>query len=107
MVGFLNDKKNEQDIQIIQNLDLLKLVNKYAGSFFTNRLFNTIDLPNTRNLKTVNKNRSSRRASKNHITPLGSDSDDEGKVLFKRKNLKGFIVVIIVIIFLIIIFCTF
>jgi hypothetical protein len=82
------------------------LVNKHAGSFFTNMLFNTIDLPNTRNLKTLNKNVTSRKNSRVNNNSLLIDSDDEAKPLFRKKNIKGFIIVILVIIFLIIIFCS-
>jgi hypothetical protein len=100
LVSNFNTKTNEEDAQFLHSLDVIKLVNKFAGSFFTNMLFNTIDLPNTRNLKTINKE--TPRNSKKFNSMI-IDNDEEGKLL-RKKNIKSFIVIVFVIIILIIIF---
>jgi hypothetical protein len=96
----------------LQNLDVIKLVNKHAGAFFTNMLYNNIDLPSTRNLNTLNGgqhvgNEYSKTNTYQPLETLTAEAFFDNSKAFKKKNLKNYVVVVVIVVLLIIIFCSF
>jgi hypothetical protein len=49
------DSRYMQDLISLQNLDYFKLIQKHSGSFFSNREFKHLDLPDTKNFKQLSR----------------------------------------------------
>jgi hypothetical protein len=81
------DSRYTQDFHSLQNLDFFKLINKYSASFFSNKEFKHLHLPDTKNFKKLSRENSlSVEKGYVRISRLNNTSFDDD---FNYTNLKN------------------
>lgn len=99
--------KYTQDFLLLQTIDCFKLINKYSGSFFSNLEFDSIYVPDCRDLEKISRNNSFNNKKEdlaenyNNFSEFFQNKDKETidfkfKVKYLKKNSHIFIPAIFV-----------
>lgn len=98
------DTRYDQDLISLRNLDYFKLIQNHSGSFFSNREFKHLDLPDTKNFKQLSRansfgilglNQNSNGSRVNSVSFEDFNRNFKNNYRYLKKKLPVFIFVII------------